>query len=747
MSAERGDKPTPTTSRRKVAGSEGETQIGPGAGCILGGRYRLIEILGAGGMGVVWRARHLTLEKDVAVKLLPPELARDPDASERLLREARRLARIEHPGVATVIDCGRDAEVSGTPQVYLAMDLVRGPTLKSVLARRGALPPEEVVRILAPLAEALDHAHRTGCVHRDLKPANVIFTADPDQGGVPRIIDFGVATEVAETLAGTGYAANADELAAAGTPAYMAPEQILGRRARPSMDVWALAVLAYQMLTDRLPFPGPDALRREQILSIDPEDLDVGDPARSAALSAALRRALAKDPEARTASAGELVGDLSAALAGAMPEGRAGRPTAPPGPKASGAAAREEAKPGDPDGTRGVASVDRRSATAPGARAADTVPGDSSSQGSPGFESLAACRAAARAGDPEGMYQLGLRYEDGRGVKADRAEALKWYQAAAEAGHAAGLYQLAYAYRYASGVEADLGKALDYGQRAEAAGHGEAANLVGVLYALGEGVEKDPEEAARHFARGAEGGSRNAQYNYGYRLAHGMGVEQDLEAALHWLRLAADRGDPDAQFEVGDRCYRGTGTEQDLEAALHWFRTAAGNGHKDAQFWVGWMLNQGEGVAVDTKAALDWYRKAAEQGMPAAMVNVGVFHENGDGVPADAAEAARWYQKAADKDHASGFRNLARLHLNGSGVEKDLTRAGELALRAKELGDTEAEALLVRIHEAMKQESQGCFSSIFLTMVLVTAVAAAGWYAGWIPDPQRASPTSAVVTK
>ena len=181
-------------------------------GTVLGGRYRLIELLGQGGMATIYRAHDVQLGRDVAVKLLRPEYGRDPDFLARFRQEAQTVAQLNHPNVVAVYDYGQDP--SGP---FIVMELIDGEDLASILRRTGPLPPRQAARIAAEVARALAAAHARGIVHRDVKPGNVLVSAD----GRVKVTDFGIARAVAEaqmTLPGTTL----------GSVHYFSPEQVRG---------------------------------------------------------------------------------------------------------------------------------------------------------------------------------------------------------------------------------------------------------------------------------------------------------------------------------------------------------------------------------------------------------------------------------------------------------------------------------------------------------------------------------------
>jgi tRNA A-37 threonylcarbamoyl transferase component Bud32 len=253
----------------------------------LGGRYRTEALLATGGMGEVWAARDLLLDRAVAVKVLGGTLASDGRAAERLRREARAAARLEHPSIARVLDLG---EQDGRP--YLVMELLEGESLAARIGRAGAMAPPEAARVVAAVADALEAAHRAGVVHRDVKPGNVFLTS----GGEVKVLDFGIASAAGEAALTTG------EML--GTPAYLAPERVLGHPATPAADIYALGVVLYELLAGRRPFDDRSDIELALAhVHAHPERLALAAPSAPPFLAAACEQAMAKDPTARPPSA------------------------------------------------------------------------------------------------------------------------------------------------------------------------------------------------------------------------------------------------------------------------------------------------------------------------------------------------------------------------------------------------------------------------------------------------------------
>jgi len=281
------------------------------------GSFELIEKVGQGGMGSVFKARQKELDRVVALKILSPRLARDKGFVERFLREARSAGRLSHPNIVGAIDVG---ESEGF--FYFAMEYVDGETLGQRLAREGRLPEAQALAITTEVARALDHAHSKGLIHRDIKPDNIMLTKE----GRVRVTDFGLA----KALGGDDPGAS-DAERFLGTPAYVAPEQI---RSEPSIDcradIFSLGVTLFQMLTGELPFKGAHPMAVAASVMADPlPPLRKLAPEVSPVTGRILERMAAKRREDRYATPAELIAALESAAAAPRP---AARPAARPGP-------------------------------------------------------------------------------------------------------------------------------------------------------------------------------------------------------------------------------------------------------------------------------------------------------------------------------------------------------------------------------------------------------------------------------
>jgi len=283
--------------------------------------YEIRERLGRGGMGEVFRALDTRLGREVAVKLIPAEVASDPERIARFEREARALAALQHPNIASIygFEEARDCR-------FLVMELVDGESLAERIAR-GPIAAEEILPIAIQIADGLSAAHAKGIVHRDLKPANLMIALD----GQVKILDFGLATAAA-SAASTGADGDATMTlglpltefgAAVGTVAYMSPEQALGRPVDARSDLFSLGAVLHEMATGRRAFTGPtQAAVIDSLLRGEPAKLESGAAPMPAVLAPVARRLLQRDPDRRYASAAELKAELETIAGGSQPSPR-----------------------------------------------------------------------------------------------------------------------------------------------------------------------------------------------------------------------------------------------------------------------------------------------------------------------------------------------------------------------------------------------------------------------------------------
>jgi len=272
----------------------------PRIGQVVAGRFKIEELIGQGGMGKVFRARHLALDRNVCLKMLKPSVLEDPTVIGRFEREAMAASRLNHPNSIQVLDFGRN-EADGA--LYLAMEYVQGKDLRAVLREEWPLPEKRLCHIMAQVLAALGEAHAHNVIHRDLKPENIMVEQRRNQPDFVRVLDFGIARILDSDLPRL---TKADVVC--GTPQYMAPEQATGGQLDARCDLYAVGIIFYQMVTGQVPFDGPSSM---DVLTRQVQEAPVPPRKRqpkaliSAGLESLILRVLSKDPARRPQSAEE----------------------------------------------------------------------------------------------------------------------------------------------------------------------------------------------------------------------------------------------------------------------------------------------------------------------------------------------------------------------------------------------------------------------------------------------------------
>ncbi|WP_433757900.1 Stk1 family PASTA domain-containing Ser/Thr kinase [Nocardia sp. CA-135398] len=276
----------------------------------LSSRYELGEIIGFGGMSEVHKARDLRLSRDVAIKVLRADLARDPTFYLRFKREAQNAAALNHPAIVAVYDTG-EAEVDGGPLPYIVMEYVDGETLRDIVRGKGPIPPRRAMEVVADVCAALDFSHKAGIVHRDMKPANIMI----NRAGAVKVMDFGIARAIADSSNPMTQTA-----AVIGTAQYLSPEQARGETVDARSDVYSVGCVLFEILTGEPPFTGdsPIAVAYQHVREDPrlPSHVHSGVPRE---LDSVVLKAMSKNPANRYQSAAEMRADLIRVLGGQKP--------------------------------------------------------------------------------------------------------------------------------------------------------------------------------------------------------------------------------------------------------------------------------------------------------------------------------------------------------------------------------------------------------------------------------------------
>ncbi len=293
---------------------------------ILDGQFKILQKIGTGGMGSVYRASQPAMKREVAIKILHPKLVGRKDLTSRFRREARAMSQLSHPNTVRVFMYG---ELEEDGSLYIVMEMLEGRNLNQTVRRGGPLPVERAIPILVQVCGALSEAHEMGIVHRDLKPENIFLS---NQGGMtdyPKVLDFGLA-KVTEQQMQPGSIILTQEGMVFGTPEFMSPEQAQGRTLDARSDIYSLAVILYEVLTGKLPFDAKtpmEYIQKHVTTPIIPLNERVPDKQFPDGLAQVLEKALAKKPDDRYQTAKELAAALAPFGGSGYPE-----PSAPGSP-------------------------------------------------------------------------------------------------------------------------------------------------------------------------------------------------------------------------------------------------------------------------------------------------------------------------------------------------------------------------------------------------------------------------------
>ena len=295
---------SPLQADATIAGAEA---IDPLIGQTLDDKYLIEQLLGIGGMGTVYRARHLLIDRPVAIKVLNQRFAEDETVQARFRREAKAAGRLQHPNAVLVTDFGQTAG----GYAYIVMELLEGSTLRDVLAKESPLETARAVSLMLQISGAVAAAHDAGIIHRDLKPANIFVVQRPDVPAAVKVLDFGIAKIAVETIDEDDPKTLTYMGAMIGTPRYMSPEQCIGKELTPAADVYSLGVILYEMLTGKMPFNGSTplaiAVKHATQAPLRPREIISSIPA---ALEEVVLHALEKRPENRPADAAAFKSEL-----------------------------------------------------------------------------------------------------------------------------------------------------------------------------------------------------------------------------------------------------------------------------------------------------------------------------------------------------------------------------------------------------------------------------------------------------
>ncbi len=579
----------------------------PLVGKTVGGRYEVLEIIGRGGLGFVYKVRQVHLDRICALKVSSEAVSRDQDGMTRFEREAKLASSLQNDNIVAVYDFG--LEDAGF--YYLVMEYVDGQNLENILQQQGRLPAERAIPVFLCITNALSFAHSKSIVHRDLKPSNVMITRDVNRQEMVKLLDFGLAKPFTEVTIDNDLTASGIVL---GTPAFISPEQCLGGSVDGRTDIYSLGALMYKVLTGHNLFAGTS------IYSI--MSMHVSEPPRPFSetapdinvpvLEQCVMKCLSKQPDARYQSALELRADLEMALMACWSQGATS--------------------------TQTVATV------------LTTRPQDSAE--------VEAIRSAAAGGDKVSQYQLALVHLEGVLMPQSNEEYIHWLKQSAEAGYGQAQNALGLAYDFGP-CEIDEEKAVHWFRKAAEQGVAEAMNDLACYY---ERVFQYPEMHV-WYRKAAESGLSVGQSNYGRCHYYGIGTPVNYPEALTWLSSALVN-DPEnnvAHYLFGLSYVEGNGVPLDYEKAAQHFRNAAELEHPQACMELGCLYSSGDGVERNIDEAMRWLEAARELGDEFAEAKILELSRNSADITISTELVEQWMQQPNNQANKQLERDLISL--------------------------------------------------------------------------------------
>jgi serine/threonine protein kinase/TPR repeat protein len=614
----------------------------------LGDHYELGELIGRGGFAEVYRIQDRWLKRELALKVLRPELTFAENLLNRFRREAETVAALRHPNIVPIYDIG---EADGL--LYIIMPMIQGESLKALLVREGPRPAREVSRIMLEAADALGAAHEAGVIHRDIKPENIMLEG---KGRRVQLMDFGIAKAI-DSGEGSGLTSTGILV---GTPHYMSPEQASGD---PNLDhrsdQYSLAVVGYQMLTGALPFDGEStrAILFQQMVG-NAKSLRDMVPDIPANIAFTIERAMSKEAQDRYADM-EAFGDALRASDSLVQteetriSTRVSAPAeAPPLPPPPATARRPRPRWLVPTavgaGLIGVVALGFALLRPGAARVPPlaTLPATVDSRvTTPGDSTAAKPDSSAALARTGAVSATPIAPTSTRPASTERPEPPRPERPASPTNCATAIRA------------ADWSAATSLCQAEADRGSASAARQLGVMYERGNGVGQSDSAAAAWYRKAATAGDAQSAFRLGLILAGKPGGGRD-EDATTFLRQAAEAGIEDAWPVLAERYEQGLGTKRDDQEAWLWYRKAAEQGNRASQYNLAVMYSRGRGVSKSEGEAASWFQKAAEQGHTAAQYELAMLYFRGKGVAKSDSLGMVWLEKAASQGYPDAQKEL-----------------------------------------------------------------------------------------
>lgn len=694
-------------------------------GSKLNGRYRIIEKLGEGGLGMVFLVQDLHRSDEVfyCVKII-----KNPEFAGLLEQEVKKLEVFDNENIVEVISFNK-AEAGEPP--FILMEYIEGITLEKHLMENSKLSPEDADKIFLNIAKAMEYAHSKDIIHRDLKNENIMLSKDDKV----KILDFGVAQFVSED----------EEQEFAGTLKYMSPEQLENKALNFTTDIYSFGIMLYEALAGEVPFAFGEIKYR--ILNEEPEKFEAVSDKHWKIIS----KCLQKNPKDRFKSFSELILEfkLESFVEDTIIPQLTEEVLSEPVEKELFSIGKQEgftenqikeciARAMALTNTKKLYTTHISEIIEKIEVYVESVKGRVIEEQYNDF--YASLENSYVDMDPEDVEEYcrtnidkfksnlesltKTRFKKAETLfkKAEFNQAVELYQELINEGSAKAEVRMAYMYRKGIFFDKDIEEAklllksaaafnhlpafnelgnvykavedyetaISWYEKASALDFAPADNSLGTIYRDGLGVEQSYRKALKYYRKAEKAGYSDAQNSLGYMYKNGLGLKANPKEAVKWYKKAAASGNSSAQVNLAYMFRNGLGVIKDEKKSVEWYEKAAKNGNVNAMNNLGVAYQKGEGTSRNYKNALEWYEKAAERAYAPAQNNLGNIYELGLGIVQDFYKAFELYQKSSDADYTPAHTNLGQMYEKGRGVEKDYNIAHELYQKAAEQGSNRA---------------------------------------------------------
>ena len=638
------------------------------------GKYRILKVLGQGGFGITYLAIQVRLDRKVAIKefFMKDFCERNETTSqvtlgtagsremvnscrEKFLKEAKHIAKLDYPNIIRIIE---DFDENSTS--YYVMEYIEGGSLENKLGTTG-LSMSDATRYILQVAETLKYIHKKNIAHLDIKPSNIMLNGNDEivliDFGVSKQYDFstGEQTSVFPVAFSSGY-----------TPLEQYDPNGV-KEFSPKPDIYSLGATYFKLLTGITPLKASEITK-----DFLQENLKAkGVPTAVISIICKSMEKLQENRFSDVSSFIEGLNSISLQVADSSDK---------------------------KDGNIAYKQYEEGTAVMPSQEEIDNlvkcrIMDYNSWRYDRAFEGFS---EYAKMGNATAQYNLGIMYENGRGVSQDNAKAaewyrksaeqgdtraVEWYRKSAEQGNVTAQYNLGYMYHDGRGVSRDHAKAVEWYRKSAEQGNADAQYALGYMYENGRGVSQDHAKAVEWYQKAAEQDHGGAQCQLGGMYLY----RKDYTKAVNWLLRVAMRGNPDAQLQLGIMFKKGLGVYPNFDEAERWFRESANQGNHWAANELKEMLSVGP---------VKWCQEIAEQGNAYAQYKLGDMYRNGVVVFQNNFKAVEWYRKSAEQGNTDAQYELGYMYHNGIGVSKDHTKAAEWYSKAAKEGDVRARKVL-----------------------------------------------------